>query len=265
MNIRNAIFAVVGIPCLAHSGPYPVVTSVRVEIQNPTSALYHITQGVIDIGPGSDVIVPYSRVVGIGHRHNVAGSSPVANLYPEGFVRVPQTPPMTIGEAALLAYERGQKSLTVIGHGSGPNGGECVGYFGAPREAMTPWATAIVPAASCFELPPGNQWCDLVGSSLIIDHGVVTVLNTTGTYDKSVAATVTCTAPTNIRLRFGQDVLKLGGGVESTLSTTPAAQGGLVSFAAGDTQIQVNSRMTVPPRAGAGVLAASTILTVEYL
>jgi len=227
------------------------------------SADYTFGQTLIDVGNAADMVPPKGWRVGLGHRHNdnYGGPNPYANINLQGVRTADGVKNMS--QMALEAYSL-QSGRSVIQHRNSKNGGECIGYMGAKTSDASFFKNAIVPAATCLELPPANEWCNLVASQVTIDHGVLSVQNTTGTYDKSVAATVTCTAPTRIRLKFGQDILQLGGGVQSTLSTTPAAQGGLVSFPAGDTPIQVNSQLTVPPLAGAGVLAASTVLTVEF-
>ena len=252
----------------ASADPYPVITSVNVVITGPANATYLIQQEIIDL-PGSSYVPPPGWYVGIGHRHNAGGSCTsvggCANLVNVGEQTTDGVKSMS--QLAVAAYNAGAGRLVELRHFGSPNGGECVGYFASSGSSSDPssWAGAMVPAASCYEIPGANEWCDLITSSVVIDHGVISVQNTTATGDQSMGATVRCTAPMNIRLKFGQDVLELGGGVQSRLSTTPAAQGSKVEFPAGDTLIQVNSHLTVPPMVDAGSLSASTVLTVEYL
>lgn len=240
-----------------HASLYPVLENVRIKITSATSADYTFTQRLVDIGPDGDSLAPAGWDLSLGHKHNVNSGSPTWGYYSYDSVKIRANE--TYSQAGIRAYNAARGTLT-IHHGGGPNGNECIGYRAASANA-TLFSLTRAPGGTCYQLPPGQEWCEIVESALEINHGVITVKNTTGNYDKSVAATVTCTAPMRIHLQFGQDSLALGGGVTSQLSTTPGPRANLN---AGQSMISVNSKLTVPNNATPGDFARNTVLYITY-
>lgn len=241
-----------------YSAPYPVVTEITTVIVSPTSANYHIKQGIVEVGPAGDQVLEYPFRVGLGHRHDAfPGGSDVAMF--QGSPIDYGNGSLTISQIALKAYER-QGSITMISHAGAGNGNECVGYYASTTDAR-PWSSVIFPPGTCVSAPPGNEWCKLITPTIEIDHGVINVGVGNHTAESNVS--VQCSAPMKVKLTFGKDVINFAQGLSSKLSI-PSANNSWVQYQSGVNYTDIRSDLSSTQSVKAGVYSESTVLFIDY-
>lgn len=247
------------------AGLYPVMVEVNTEITSSTSAIYHIKQQLVEVGDASEVPAPLGGYMIMGHRHYTSEST---SYWTSGNDRIYANvvAGQTIGEAARALYKNKGAGKTTLQHVGGPNHfGECVGYaWGRSAPISDPWESVIFPPGTCVYVPPGNEWCQILTPQIILDYGQVSISpggnqNLRKTEDISIE----CTAPMNVRVVFGEDVIKLGAGVQSSLGMLNIVDG-KISLNQGINKQIVSSDLSVTEITRAGDYSGSTVAYITY-
>lgn len=229
----------------AHAGLYPVITDIRV-IHN--SGPYHnmyATLTPIDL-PDADRPLPTSYKIGLGWREQAGPPmSILSSIHPGrclngidcvGIVRNGET----FSSAAMRVFNQGTNSghIIITDYKS-----TCIGYIANP-EYHGLWIHTQVPAGACVGAPPVNEWCNILEPAIVLEHGMVSFLDQAAT--TSAPVTVQCTAPMEIRLTFGSDVLMLGEGLSSQLRAEwPENGASYARLAPGENHGSVVSDLTI--------------------
>ncbi|CUZ26643.1 hypothetical protein I5K87_19525 [Serratia marcescens] len=254
------------LPVSAMAGLYPVMVEVDTQITSASSAIYHIKQELIEIGDASEIPVPGPGYIIMGHRHF---DSTTSSYWTSGNDKVYKrtTIGQTVGEAARdLYYTQGAKKNT-LQHVNGPNNlGECVGYaWGVAAPISRPWESVIFPPGTCTYVPPGRDWCQIVTPEVVLDHGQLSILpNGTQMSNKTADMDIDCTSPMSVRVVFGDDVVNLGVGIQSSLKLARENKDGFISLNAGVNHEVVSSDLTIQKFASSGDYSGSTVVFITY-
>lgn len=177
------------------AGPYPIITSLTaIPAPDGYNWTYQFTQGVVDIGPQSDEVVPNGWYVMFGHRHHSPNG--VFSFGDENYK--PVLNGETYSQAAMRLYDF-DKDRTQIHHG-GDTVGECVGYVFSPTHDNYN-DSKVVYMGGCMDVPPANEWCRITTPELNLDHGSLSQSDAEG----SVASTtmnVDCTSNMSVKFKL---------------------------------------------------------------
>ncbi|CAI2473328.1 Uncharacterised protein [Serratia proteamaculans] len=252
-------------PMSTIAGLYPVMVEVNTQITSPSSAIYHIKQQLVEIGEASEMSVPTNGYIIMGHRHFESATSSYwtsGNDMIYSRMRVGQT----VGDGARELYNTKGKGKNTLQHVNGPNNfGECVGYaWGSSAPISKPWESVVFPPGTCTYVPPGNEWCQILTPEVTLDHGQLSILPSGAQVSNEKAdIAIECTSPMSVRVIFGEDVVNLGAGVQSSLSL-PKASGGLILLNGGVNHEIISSDLLIQKFASPGDYSGSTIVYINY-
>lgn len=223
-------------PLFAWAGPYPVITSMRVEYFGG-GAFYYITQDMIEIGSASDWVVPSNYWVSLVHKHTDDGVHYVPRDAPGQTIN--SNGKSTIGELAQMIYD---PSIGVVDH-AGPNGfEECVAYVAQPYSSQD-WETTIRPGG-CLKVPPADQWCKITTPEILLDHGTLTLKTAEGsTAEASMGLSCTAAASVTFNLITEDKYIYLDDG-KAEISVDNKPLNSKVDLQEGSSQVTIKDVLT---------------------
>lgn len=241
--------------CIA--SPYPVITSLEA-IQNPRyseSWTYKFTQGVVDIGPTGDTVVPHGWWVLFGHRHHATNGT--FNIVAERKALVHDGE--TYSEAGMRLYENA-KSITQIHHG-GDLIGECVAYVFAPTDSEKDDTRTIYPGG-CMDIPPVDNFCEFSTPEINLDHGSLSVSDAEGSV-ASAPLDVACTADTSVKfsLETRQDYIYLQPTGKAAITVNDKPLNSQITLPSGPSTVMVKDMLSGVT--AEGVNSGSSVIIME--
>lgn len=262
---------------------WPVITGVEVTLINANSANYKLTWTVVTVK--DDTIAPKTRAVdvyamkkgivipnlfsAVRHRHNRVGNSPSG-----GTVTGSTTADsMTLEEYSSQVSSYFPRSVTMVSHGNGPNGNECVGLItsGTANVASATWEGllsrnwdgGIGSMGECLGTPPANEWCALVSPAVEINYGTMSVAEAVGA-NKSSAVAVSCTTGMKYTLRLrGENNISLSNGMHAELKADGLPLNSTLDGVAGMNNVILSSTLNGEPLR-TGEFKGEGVLFVSY-
>lgn len=223
-------------PLFAWAGPYPVITSMRVEYFDG-GAYYYITQDMVEIGSASDWVVPTDYWVAITHKHTDDGIH--YEPHSAGGETISSNGKKTIGQLAQMAYD---PSIGVVTH-VGQNGfDECVAYVAQPNSSRD-WETTIRPGG-CLKVPPADEWCKITTPEILLDHGTMTLKTAEGsTAEASMGLSCTAAASVTFNLVTEDKYIYLDEG-KAEISVDNKPLNSKVDLRQGSSQVTIKDVLT---------------------
>lgn len=218
---------------------YPIITSLNASISS-NSATYYITQGVIDIGPSGDIVVPAGWKLALSHKHHL-GNSFIVMAEIAGGGGMISNGTVTRSQLGMDDYSR-QKNVTQLLHSGSNDFKECVGYIIFNPNAPD-WDQAINPGG-CMIVPPASQWCKITTPEVVLEHGTITLQQANGD-TASTSMGVQCTGPTAVTFNLvSQDKYVYLDEGKSEISVDNQPLNTKIDLPQGDSQVPVKDLLT---------------------
>ncbi|MEN5017289.1 hypothetical protein ABEH87_13165 [Erwinia sp. Eh17-17] len=264
MKLKSAVFCwlLLLTASTCRAGLYPVMIgfdSITISPGFPwVSTIHGVRWGLREVGPDSEVpIIPPTRVGTV-----IRVSRDIGHIYNEPKTVVPfktiivGSPGGTIGDYAREVYEKGMLPSSYITY---DNLNACIGV-GAGQQLQA-WASVQMPLSTCYELPPGEQWCDTDQSDLKIDFATLNM--SSGLHQKSVAFHFRCSSAMKMRLEFIDDNIDLSNGMMSKMDVVESTDGWINSLG-GDNLVHIRSTINTDMATKAGPFSGSTVMVIKY-
>ncbi|CAI1137913.1 Uncharacterised protein [Serratia marcescens] len=257
-------------PLNVYAGLYPVVTDVNVEYTTDFSRIINLTWGMVDLPEADTISTPINATISVVARKNVCTlgkcsivldqtlDGPTKNCMRGSFGR-------SLGEEAVDLFTTGRCNISTLIEINDTSLAECIGFamtsYGGPNTntiGYLSWPPLAMPAGACTPIPPANNWCKIVDSSIFIDHGSLRSGDINGKRAMTPMS-VECTAPMGVSIKFAHDTISLGT-IKSQLSVLG---GNKVSLKKGMNTLEVMSTLQGDSKDG-GVFQGSTVVYVDY-
>jgi hypothetical protein len=258
---RKCFFLLLMVSLPGVSDMLPFVTGVRLEKKSADQGTYFLDWELHEAGPefsGRNGLTTYYKF-GIAHLHD-GTEDKIGHDFIDIRYRASVGEKDTWGDIATKLLQ-GRRSPAEIEHAGMPFDeiSECVGFvYQASTNELHNMNHYI--GGVCNAAPPADEWCEITTPTVTLDHGMLVMGYGTPT-EVVERASVMCTAPMTLKIKFGTDVLELGTGVKATLDVPGGSD---LEAPAGDSTFQIRSKLTVLPDSTPGEYSGQTIVTLQY-
>ena len=245
------------------AGLYPVVVGFNSILTPSTgvfpyvSSLMGVTWGLREVGPNSETPIIAPTYVGVVTRSFRKGGDPTSDqIITMAYSKIAvDKPGRSVGDYAREMYAKGMLPKNLTFNNMMP----CLGVGAGMHHSL--WATVQMPTGTCYELPPGEQWCDTDQSDLKIDFATLNM--SSGLHQKSEAFHFRCTGAMKMRLEFIDNNFDLSNGMTSKMDVVESGDG-WINGSAGDNLVHIRSTINTDTATKAGPFSGSTILVIKY-
>ncbi|EOY5381065.1 hypothetical protein [Cronobacter dublinensis] len=246
----------------SYAGQYPVINSLQYEWNSDSySMIYHITQGVKDIGSASEQYPPNGWIVCLA----VSGKDTIqwedTGTCVSDAMKVDRR--MTLGEYALKVYNNGGSSISDINFRSGVTNTDnpCVAYVAAPNEIQFSWSSVINPAG-CTAVPVPYEACKITTGDILLDHGTLSAKEAEG---NSAKANINVQCNTALSMKFhlsnNQSFIDLQPSGSSQITLNDQPLGVKMDLLSGSNSLVIKDSLSGVTEAG--VNSGSSVLVME--
>lgn len=138
----------------------------------------------------------------------------------------------------------------------------CVGWGGVPtsNDGWNYESKVDKFRSLCSPATPPPRFCDVITPTITLDHGTITL--DLGVHEATTVVPIRCSGAARVTLSLKENVLKMGDGIQSTLSFP---EGNTRNMTSAGGEIPLRSTLAISSlHQAAGNLEGSTVLTVEY-